>query len=196
MDFHIPEHVGSQYADNIGVQARKHDTVISFFETQLPPFIGTPEENRALLEKPGSIRTNCVGRIIIAADLLPEIMKALQTTYDGYLAIKEGKQMIKYLLTHVQMIGYTRVNLGAAATAAIMNVSVTSTSGTDFLSSTIFTSTTEVAISQQTADDLEEQRWKAVISQPHVQRGLDSLATRIRKQIAAGEGEEGGFAVE
>jgi len=89
LDFHIPEHIKSQYADNVLVQAKTHDATISFFETQFPPLTGTSEENRAVLEKLGSIRADCVGRIVVAADLLPEIIKALQTTYDEYLAAKE-----------------------------------------------------------------------------------------------------------
>lgn len=91
LDWHIPEHIRSQYADNVIVQAKRHDVTISFFETQLPPIAGTPEENRAFLERLGSIRVECVGRIVVAADLLPEIIKALQTTYDGYLATKEER---------------------------------------------------------------------------------------------------------
>lgn len=85
VEWHIPEYMKSSYADNVVVQARKHDLIISFFETQLPPFAGTPEENRAFFEKLSSIRAECVGRIIVAPELVPEIIKALQEGYEGYL---------------------------------------------------------------------------------------------------------------
>ncbi len=45
-------------------------------------------------------------------------------------------------------------------------------------------------------EEAEEREWHAIISQPHVQQGLLRLAEGIRRQIAAGEIEEGGFAVE
>jgi hypothetical protein len=45
-------------------------------------------------------------------------------------------------------------------------------------------------------EEAEEREWHAIISQPHVQQGLFRLAEGIRRQIAAGEIEEGGFAVE
>jgi hypothetical protein len=90
LEWHIPEHIKSSYADNIIVQTRKNDNIISFFETQLPPFAGTDEENRAFLEKLDSVRAECVARIIVAPELLPEIIKALQIAYDGY---RSGKSI-------------------------------------------------------------------------------------------------------
>lgn len=85
LEWHVSEQIKSSYADNVIVQTRKHDSIISFFETQLPPFAGTEDENRAFLEKLDSVRAECVGRIIVAPELLPEIIKALQIAYDSYL---------------------------------------------------------------------------------------------------------------
>ena len=45
-------------------------------------------------------------------------------------------------------------------------------------------------------EEAEEREWHAIISQPHVQQALRRLAEEVRQQIAAGETEEGGFAVE
>ncbi len=88
--WHVSEQISSRYADNVVVQAKKHDATISFFEVQIPPFVGTPDETREFLEKLGTVRAECVGRIVVSVDLLPEIIKALQTTYDGHLAFKEN----------------------------------------------------------------------------------------------------------
>lgn len=88
LEWHVSEHIKSQYADNIVVQARKHDFIVSFFETQLPPFAGSPEETRAFLEQLGSIRAECVGRVTVAPEMMPEIILALQTAYNGYLLTK------------------------------------------------------------------------------------------------------------
>ena len=45
-------------------------------------------------------------------------------------------------------------------------------------------------------EEAEERGWHAIINQPHVQQGFLRLAEEIRRQIAAGEIEEGGFAIE
>jgi hypothetical protein len=44
--------------------------------------------------------------------------------------------------------------------------------------------------------DEEELEWDTLFAQPHVQAGLDRLAEEAERQFAAGETEEGGFAVE
>ena len=43
--------------------------------------------------------------------------------------------------------------------------------------------------------DEEEQVWDALFAQPHVQAGLSRLAEEAEQQIAQGNFEEGGFAV-
>ena|SRR6266568_5762830 len=42
----------------------------------------------------------------------------------------------------------------------------------------------------------EEREWDAIVSRPHVRQALRRMAAEVRRQIAAGEIEEGGFAVE
>ena len=44
--------------------------------------------------------------------------------------------------------------------------------------------------------DEEDQEWDVLFAQPHVQAGLDRLAKEAERQFAAGETEEGGFAIE
>lgn len=44
--------------------------------------------------------------------------------------------------------------------------------------------------------DEEELEWDILFAQLHVQAGLDRLAKEAERQFAAGETEEGGFAVE
>ena|SRR5579864_2278962 len=45
-------------------------------------------------------------------------------------------------------------------------------------------------------EDLEELEWNSILRKPHVRRGLRRMAAEARRQIAAGETEDGGFAVE
>jgi hypothetical protein len=42
----------------------------------------------------------------------------------------------------------------------------------------------------------EELEWDNIINTPHVRGGLRRLAAEARRQFAAGETEEGGFAIE
>lgn len=46
------------------------------------------------------------------------------------------------------------------------------------------------------ADTSSEQEWHKIVSTPGVRTGLRRLATEARRQIAAKETEEGGFAIE
>lgn len=92
VEWHVPDSIRNAYADTITAQPRKHNIIISFFETQPPIFGGDAEQNRALLEKLGSVRAECVGKIVVAAELVPEIIQVLQTAYDGYLATREKQR--------------------------------------------------------------------------------------------------------
>ena len=82
--WHIPANAESQYANNVLVQSTPHEIVISFFETQLPPLAGTPEENAAMLQEVGYIQANLVARIIVAPSIAPSVISALQTAIEMY----------------------------------------------------------------------------------------------------------------
>lgn len=45
-------------------------------------------------------------------------------------------------------------------------------------------------------EDEEEHEWHSIVSKPHVLQALRRMAAEARRQIAAGEIEEGGFAIE
>jgi len=45
-------------------------------------------------------------------------------------------------------------------------------------------------------EEAEEREWDNLFAKPHVQAGLERLAEEAERQFAAGEIEEGGFAVE
>lgn len=88
IDWHIPSELKSQYASNVFVQAGEYEMILSFFQTQLPLLTGTVEENQKKLEEFKSIRSECVGRIIVPPDLVPKIISALQTSLENYQALK------------------------------------------------------------------------------------------------------------
>lgn len=45
-------------------------------------------------------------------------------------------------------------------------------------------------------EDEEEHEWHSIVSKPRVREALRRMANEARRQIAAGEIEEGGFAIE
>ncbi|SRR6266446_5688319 len=84
VEWHFSEHVQSRYANNVLVQNGQYEFVISFFEMQIPMLSGTPEENKAKLKEMGSIRAECVSKIILSPEVLPGFISALQTELEKY----------------------------------------------------------------------------------------------------------------
>ena len=76
---------------------------------------------------------------------------------------------------------------------AFVRVSLPSTSISTFPSKHITLST---LTGSRLQDDPEELEWKRIVNTPHVRSGLSRLAAEARRQFAAGETEEGGFAIE
>lgn len=52
------------------------------------------------------------------------------------------------------------------------------------------------AIAERILEEIDEREWDKIISTPHVQQAIIELAEEAKQQEAAGEIEEGGFAVE
>ena len=51
-------------------------------------------------------------------------------------------------------------------------------------------------MAERILDELDELEWDAIVSKPQVQQALRRLVAEAREQDAAGETEEGGFALE
>lgn len=84
IDLHVSDTIHNQYIHNIIVQPGQHEITLFFFEAHIPPFIGSPEENREYLLQKGSVRFECVSKLVVAPQLVPEIIKALQVGLDSY----------------------------------------------------------------------------------------------------------------
>lgn len=52
------------------------------------------------------------------------------------------------------------------------------------------------ALAERILDAIDEQEWDEIVSKPRVRQALRILAEEARQQEAAGETEEGGFAIE
>jgi hypothetical protein len=92
IEWHVPETLHNQYVHNVIVQPGAHEITLFFFETQIPPFIGTPEENRDYFQKQGSVRFECISKMTLAPQLIPDVIKALQVGLDNYNAAKANTE--------------------------------------------------------------------------------------------------------
>lgn len=92
IEWHVPDTVHNQYVHNVLVQPGKYEITLFFFETQIPPFAGPPEANREYLLKKGSVRFECVSKLTVAPQLVPEIIKALQEGLDSHNTSKTSEE--------------------------------------------------------------------------------------------------------
>jgi hypothetical protein len=66
IEWYVPESIQNRYVHNMLVQPGKHELTLFFFETQIPPFLGSPEESRDFLTKQSSIRSECVSKMTVS----------------------------------------------------------------------------------------------------------------------------------
>lgn len=92
VEWHVPDNVQNRYVHNLIVQPGQHELTLFFFETQIPPFLGPPEEYRDFLIKQGSIRSECVSKLTVSPDLASDIIKAIQTGLENYNRIKTSEE--------------------------------------------------------------------------------------------------------
>jgi hypothetical protein len=92
VEWHVSDAIQNRYVHNVLVQPGKYEVTLFFFETQIPPFSGPPEAHREYLLKQGSIRFECVSKLTVAPQLVPEIIKALQTGLNNYNASKASEE--------------------------------------------------------------------------------------------------------
>src|SRR5947209_15187338 len=92
IEWHVPDNIQNRYVHNLIVQPGKYELTLFFFETQIPPFLGSPEESRDYLLEKGAIRSECIGKMTVSPQLVPEIIKALQTGLDNYNLMKASEE--------------------------------------------------------------------------------------------------------
>lgn len=91
VDLHVPDTLRNQYINNVIVQPGQNEITLFFFETHIPPYVGSPETNREYLHNQ-SVRFECVGKFVVAPQLIPEIITALQIGLDSYNAVKAREE--------------------------------------------------------------------------------------------------------
>ena len=92
IDLHVPDTIHNQYVDNLIVQPGNHEITLFFFETHIPPFAGPVEANKEYLLEKGTVRFECVSKLVVAPQLVPGIIKALQEGLDNYNTAKANEE--------------------------------------------------------------------------------------------------------
>jgi len=77
IDWVVPQGIITRYATNFVVQGTANEIFISFFEAVPPLIFGTMPPNI-------SVQAECVGRIAVAPERLPEFIGILQDAVNRY----------------------------------------------------------------------------------------------------------------
>lgn len=84
IEWHISEEVTTKYATNLVIQHTEHEFIISFFEIYPPVLLGPPEGQKLQAEMIDTVRAECVARIVVASDRMPEFVRVLQDNLGTY----------------------------------------------------------------------------------------------------------------
>lgn len=84
LTWNVPPGLVSRYATNFVVQHSDHEFAIYFFEALPPLLIGEPSEVKRQLQQIGSISANCVAKVIVAAERMPQLIALLQNNLQVY----------------------------------------------------------------------------------------------------------------
>jgi len=87
----IPEDTVTRYASNMVVQHTESEFIISFFETQPPIILGTPDEAEALMSQLRSVRAKCVARVVVSPKRMEEFITVLQNNLAKYQERQAGE---------------------------------------------------------------------------------------------------------
>ncbi len=76
LEWNVPDDLVARYATNMVVQRAENEFLISFFEVKPPIILGEPEQIVAQVKNLKSMKAKCVAQIIVAADKMPDFVKA------------------------------------------------------------------------------------------------------------------------
>jgi len=91
IEWHVPEDIASQYANNIVVQHTNNEFIVSFFETLPPLIIGSSENIRSQIDEVKEVRAKCLARIIIAPNNMKNFIQVLNGSFAKFVS-KNGME--------------------------------------------------------------------------------------------------------
>jgi hypothetical protein len=90
IEWHYAENQYARFANNLIVQFDDPEFHLSFFDVKPPLITGsTLDEQKKQIEEIGSIKGECVCRIVVSKERMPRFIKAMQENYDRHKALIE-----------------------------------------------------------------------------------------------------------
>ncbi len=85
---YFPDHLVSKYSNNIFVQYGEHEIIVLFFEVRPPLLSMSSTELKTMLKNQAPLETKaeCVARIILAPDTVPEFIEKLKSAHENFLS--------------------------------------------------------------------------------------------------------------
>jgi hypothetical protein len=84
IEFSFPESLQSRYSNNFLVQHSDGEFIISFFEVLPPVVLGEPQQVIEQLRQIKSVRADCVARIIVPSEKMPDLIRVLQDNLERH----------------------------------------------------------------------------------------------------------------
>lgn len=92
VEWYVPDDIKTYHVTDMMVQYVGNAFVASFYELRPPLFTGSSSERQKQAEKLTSIRKQCVTRVAIGVDRMPEFIKAFQANQKRYQDEVVGKE--------------------------------------------------------------------------------------------------------
>jgi hypothetical protein len=90
IEWEVPPGMPAAYANNLVVQHAPTEFVLSFFQIIVPIIVGEPEEVAQRLQAIGTVRPECVARVVVPKEKMKEFVTLMQKNLDGLPEPNEG----------------------------------------------------------------------------------------------------------
>src|SRR5258708_4011536 len=89
IDFRIPDNYPTSYANEMITQTIHTEFILSFFELKIP----LPNEENS----PSTLRADCIARVALSADKIPDIINVLATQHKIFLEHRHALKKVSDL---------------------------------------------------------------------------------------------------
>ena len=86
IDLTYPEALIGRYANHVIVQAGAHEVNILFYEIRPPMLMGSSEQVQEQAKHISSVKAECVSRVIVPVNIVPNLLAALTNVAGRMLA--------------------------------------------------------------------------------------------------------------
>ena len=84
IQWNVSQEIASKYATNLVVQNSQQEFFLSFFETLPPILLGSSDEVQDQLQSLGTVRSDCVARVIVSPSRFKEFVDLLNQAWSRF----------------------------------------------------------------------------------------------------------------